>query len=187
MVVFKNIELIGAAQKGDVVSRNRFIETNLRTVKQIIYAVVGNRVTEFLGEAVIGLIRAINDLDEGRLVNHDYNGYFYHRIRFHLLRVLQGIRFVERREAGFSRGLAELGYQEPDDHGQDSYERLYASLDCLSTRHRHIFEARLNGETLHQVSQRYGISKERVRQIQDQASHKLRVHLIDQVLNLPVA
>ena len=48
-------------------------------------------------------------------------------------------------------------------------------LEMLSGRERDVMERRLNGETLNEISVTYGISKERIRQVEALALRKLRL------------
>ena len=66
---------------------------------------------------------------------------------------------------------------EADEWESDSSERLRAAMDRLDDRSRDILERRWIGEekaTLHQLADKYGVSAERIRQIESNALTKLR-------------
>jgi len=66
---------------------------------------------------------------------------------------------------------------EADEWESDSTERLRAAMDRLDDRSRDILERRWIGEekaTLHQLADKYGVSAERIRQIESNALTKLR-------------
>jgi RNA polymerase sigma-32 factor len=60
---------------------------------------------------------------------------------------------------------------------EDTAERLTQALETLDDRSRHILQSRWMGEdkaTLHELADRYGVSAERIRQIEANAIKKLR-------------
>jgi RNA polymerase sigma-32 factor len=62
----------------------------------------------------------------------------------------------------------------------DRRERLYAALSGLDERSKTILKARWLSEkkqTLHELAQQFGVSAERIRQIEKNAMKKMRVHL----------
>jgi RNA polymerase sigma-32 factor len=66
---------------------------------------------------------------------------------------------------------------ETADFNDDATERMAAALDILDDRSRHIIESRWLSEdklTLHELADEYGISAERVRQVEANAIKKLR-------------
>ena len=66
---------------------------------------------------------------------------------------------------------------ERSDSEDDEINRLYSALEALDERSRAILEARWLSEqkaTLHQLADRYGVSAERIRQIEKSAMHKLK-------------
>lgn len=61
-------------------------------------------------------------------------------------------------------------------------ERLYAALEQLDERSRTILEARWLGEpkvTLQELAERYGVSAERIRQVEKAAMKKIKSQLVD--------
>lgn len=66
---------------------------------------------------------------------------------------------------------------EADDWEEDSSNRLAAALDTLDERSRDIVQSRWltdDKSTLHDLAGRYGVSAERIRQIESNAITKLR-------------
>jgi RNA polymerase sigma-32 factor len=66
---------------------------------------------------------------------------------------------------------------ESEEWEQDSNDRLRSALSRLDARSRNIVELRFLAEekaTLHELADKYGVSAERVRQIETSAMHKLR-------------
>ena len=69
---------------------------------------------------------------------------------------------------------------EQQDTEADQRERLYAAIEGLDERSRTILQERWLGDskaTLHQLAERYGVSAERIRQIEKAAMLKLRGQL----------
>ncbi len=70
---------------------------------------------------------------------------------------------------------------ESSDSEEDDKNRLYLALDGLDERSKQILEARWLEEkkmTLHELADKYGVSAERIRQIEKAAMGKLKAHLI---------
>ena len=64
----------------------------------------------------------------------------------------------------------------------DKKELLYSSIDILDERERKILEARRlneNPKTLEELSKKYNISRERIRQIETKAFEKLQKSMIN--------
>ncbi len=69
---------------------------------------------------------------------------------------------------------------EREDTVADRRERLFSALEVLDDRSRTILEARWLAEkkqTLHELAQQFGVSAERIRQIEKNAMNKMRVQL----------
>jgi RNA polymerase sigma-32 factor len=69
---------------------------------------------------------------------------------------------------------------EQADSEADDKSRLYAALEGLDERSRTILQSRWLAEkkaTLHQLAERYGVSAERIRQIEKSAMQKIRVEI----------
>jgi len=72
---------------------------------------------------------------------------------------------------------------EQEDTGVDQHERLHSALACLDERSQDILQQRWLSEdkaiTLHSLAEKYGVSAERVRQLEKNAMKKLRQHMIN--------
>jgi RNA polymerase sigma-32 factor len=69
---------------------------------------------------------------------------------------------------------------EREDTEKDQHERLYAALAGLDERSKIILQARWLSEkkqTLHELADQFGVSAERIRQIEKNAMNKMRVQL----------
>ncbi len=69
---------------------------------------------------------------------------------------------------------------ERQDEQDNDREQLYSALDGLDERSKAILEARWLREkkaTLHELAERFGVSAERIRQIEKNAMNKLKKHL----------
>ena len=69
---------------------------------------------------------------------------------------------------------------EREDTEQDDRERLYAALSGLDERSKTILKARWLSEkkqTLHELAEQFGVSAERIRQIEKNAMNKMRLQL----------
>jgi RNA polymerase sigma-32 factor len=69
---------------------------------------------------------------------------------------------------------------EREDTASDRRDRLYAALEGLDERSKVILRARWLTEkkqTLHELAQQFGVSAERIRQIEKNAMKKMRIHL----------
>ncbi|MDO6526111.1 RNA polymerase sigma factor RpoH [Motilimonas sp. 1_MG-2023] len=67
------------------------------------------------------------------------------------------------------------------DQHQQGQDKLYQKLAQLDDRSRDIIEARWlseNKATLHELAEKYGVSYERIRQLEGQAIGKLRAHIL---------
>lgn len=64
--------------------------------------------------------------------------------------------------------------------GEQGREQLYAAIECLDERSQDILQQRWfadNKATLHDLADKYGVSAERVRQLEKNAMKKLRQHM----------
>ena len=66
---------------------------------------------------------------------------------------------------------------EADDYQEHNQQRLYNALEGLDERSRDIMQSRWlteNKSTLHELADKYGVSAERIRQLENNAIKKLR-------------
>ena len=81
------------------------------------------------------------------------------------------------RQAVHPQALVQQQRQQSDN---DQRQRLYAALADLDERSRIILQARWLGEkksTLHELADQFGVSAERIRQLEKNAMNKLKVRL----------
>lgn len=179
--------------------RNPLVERNLKLAYKFAgrYArgYSGPLFEEYLSHATLGLIEGAERWDAGRGIGFaTYCVYWIRR------RILEGIRgrclihiphyytFAERRglEARLRPGPIPAeewgpaaregaGVVEEEDERRRRREKLEALLGRLDARDREVLRRRFFlGETLDEVGARVGVSKERVRQIEQKAVRRLR-------------
>ena len=180
------------------VTRNAIVEANLRLVFALAkrYATPGSPAfDEFVSEGNLALMRAADRFDFSRGVKFStyatwavVNGFNAH---------LKKKRNVERRQiSDQTDGVAE---SLTDHRESPAHERVLSELkrgvatllDQLNERERAIIEARfgfgqeLRQPTLRELGDRLGVSKERIRQLQERALHKLRGVASRERIDLP--
>ena len=70
---------------------------------------------------------------------------------------------------------------EADDWSNDAHSRMYRALETLDDRSRDILDSRWLTEekqTLHELAEKYGVSAERIRQIEKNAMKKVREQML---------
>jgi RNA polymerase primary sigma factor len=171
--------------------KNRLVKSNLRLVVNIAKRHVGNSSNffELVSDGNISLMRAVEKFDYAR--GFKFSTYASWAIIKNYARTIPREhsrlgRFVTGKDELLD--MADLhsrfdgdGVQELDSSVRQSIEQM---LDQLSSREREVIERRfglgdsLGPQTLKQVGKKFGVTKERVRQIESRALDKLR-HLID--------
>ena len=164
--------------------KNAIVRANLRLVVSIARKHLrGNAVglLELVSEGNITLMRAVDSFDVGR--GHRFSTYATFALMKGFARSVPQMLTAARRAAA---GDDEMLAQVPDRHGggdvnrlvqRDEIDRLLSGLDA---RERSVVSAHygldggVGGATYEQVGQRLGLSKERVRQIEQCALAKLR-------------
>jgi RNA polymerase sigma factor (sigma-70 family) len=167
--------------------KNRIIQANLRLVVNIAKRHVGLHTNffELISDGNMSLIRAVDKFDYMR--GFKFSTYASWAIMKNFARsVPQAGKRLERFQTGrdelleTSRDLrfeGEEPYREPDVTVRQSIERV---LDQLEEREREIVMRRFglgdvrSPQTLEEVGQHFGVTKERVRQIEGRALNKLR-------------
>jgi RNA polymerase primary sigma factor len=61
---------------------------------------------------------------------------------------------------------------------REELERLSGAFNVLTTREREVIRRRMGEETLEQIGERFGLTKERIRQIETKAKERLRLALV---------
>lgn len=179
------------AQANEV--KNRLVKANLRLVVNIAKRHVGSSSNffELISDGNISLMRAVEKFDYGR--GFKFSTYASWAIIKNYARTIpqenyRMDRFVTGKDelldlAGETGrgGGSEDGITELDDSVKQSIEQV---LHKLTPREREVIERRfglgesMGPQTLQEVGQKFGVTKERVRQIETRALDKLR-HMID--------
>jgi RNA polymerase sigma factor (sigma-70 family) len=167
--------------------KNRLVKSNLRLVVNIAKRHIGSvsNFFELVSDGNISLMRAVEKFDYSR--GFKFSTYASWAIMKNYARTIpeenyRMDRFMtgkdELLEAGADQRFAtDEGIQELDSGVKESIEEV---LEKLTPREREVIERRfgLGGgpgpQTLEEVGQRFGVTKERVRQIETKALEKLR-------------
>jgi RNA polymerase sigma factor (sigma-70 family) len=166
--------------------KNRIIQSNLRLVVNIAKRHVGPQTNffELISDGNMSLIRAVDKFDYTR--GFKFSTYASWAIMKNFARSVpqDGVR-----RDRFMTGRAELlemskdlrfegdeGYHEPDISVRQNIEKV---LDQLESREREIVMRRfglgeMQAQTLEEVGKHFGVTKERIRQIETRALNKLR-------------
>lgn len=177
--------------------RNQIIEANLRLVFSIAkrYASVGSAAfDEFMGEGHVTLMRAVEKFDFSRGVK--FSTYATWAIVNGCNALLKKQSTLQRQQ--FSHSPDDIEDMLPDHRVtageeqsvQDIRQAVGELLLGLNSRERAIIEARFGFDvhqspTLKEIGADLGISKERVRQLQQRALDKLRALAESQKMELP--
>lgn len=167
-------------------TRNEIACANLRLVSSICrrLAASGEDFDELFGEANPILLKAIDKFDYSR--GYRFSTYATHAVQRHIYRVLGRVGKRRKREISSQESLQAapsevVGDDEPSaQQVLDAAESIIGRLgEVLDEREQIIIRARygLNEEekprTLRELSAQLGLSKERIRQLQQQAIEKL--------------
>ncbi len=171
--------------------KNRIVKANLRLVVNIAKRHIGNvsNFFELISDGNISLMRAVEKFDYSR--GFKFSTYASWAIirnyartipeeNYHMDRFMTGRdELIEAR--GDMNRPDEEAIQSLDTSVKESIENV---LEKLNEREREVIERRFglgqftNPQTLEEVGRRFGVTKERIRQIEGKAIEKLR-HLID--------
>ncbi len=174
-------ELLEAAMK----VKNEIVRANLRLVVSIAkrHVTNGQDIFELISDGNISLMRAVEKFDYSR--GFKFSTYGSWALMKNFARsVPQQRQLRERYQTGRDELLESIGVCWPDETESDylvavrsSIERM---LDTLDGRERSILRQRFGLDdhgracTLEQIGNRFGVSKERIRQIESRAMTKLR-------------
>ena len=175
-------------------AKNRIIQANLRLVVNIAKRHVGPQANffELISDGNMSLMRAVDKFDYTR--GFKFSTYASWAIMKNFARSVpqEGVRrdrFMTGRDEllEMSRDLrfeGEEGYREPDISVRQNIERI---LDQLEQREREIVMRRFGlgempAQTLEEVGKHFGVTKERIRQIETRALSKLRALLSPEAL-----
>lgn len=180
------IQRVEADLQQAVEVRNRIVRSNLRLVVALArkLSTSVDQMSELIGEATLPLIRAVELFDIG--LGNRFSTYATWAVRNHMLRCLKRRQStLERVSAQDQLWLDRMPDQrsDPDDEVRrsaqhlDSVQRLLATLtdrERLVITARFGLEGQPHGQSLHDIADRIGLSKERVRQIALAAISKLQ-------------
>ena len=63
---------------------------------------------------------------------------------------------------------------ELESHERDIVDMVRTALECVTARHKRVLELRLDGARLEDIGKELGITKERVRQIENEGKKRIR-------------
>lgn len=185
----RNNELVRRVKLGDKDAERCLIEENLGFIKYILNRSAHEDTELYLCDAYLAVIRSAHAFDETKglsfltLAGHAiFNAYRTQR-RDEMGKVQEKIKlselFVDGNRYSHKWEPTQLGVTYPDIiANSEEYELLLAefrkNLQHLSELERDVLLCRAKGVTLREAGDRFGISKERIRQIQNYALQKLR-------------
>ena len=166
--------------------RNRIVGSNLRLIVALARKLSDSldQMSDLIGEATVPLIRAVELFDVG--LGNRFSTYATWAVRNHMLRCLK------KRQANHERftncndqsleGLVDFREEAREDQGQQQKTEVavHELLTHLSDREQAVIKARFGlggqpaGQSLQDIAEQIGLSKERVRQIALAAIDKLR-------------
>jgi RNA polymerase primary sigma factor len=164
--------------------KNRIVERNLRLVVSIAKTRLGSgyRLPECVSDGNLALIQAVDGFDFAR--GNKFSTYATLAIRHHLARSRRrSIRRVGQSLVPYEEDLIapDSGVEEPEH--EEARDRMKSAvgrwLGRLDERERRVLASHYGigdapGQTLVQIGRELGITKERVRQIEDRARAKMR-------------
>ena len=165
--------------------KNEIVQANLRLVVSIAKRHVyrGQDLFELVSDGNVSLMRAVDKFDYTR--GYKFSTYASWALMKNFARSIpEQRRHVERYQTGWDTLFDSVGLRQPEEAETDQLVSLrgtvHRMLATLDTRERSIIQQRYGlddgGEpqTLEQIGRRFGVSKERVRQLEARALTKLR-------------
>jgi RNA polymerase primary sigma factor len=165
--------------------KNEIVQANLRLVVSIAKRHVyrGQDLFELVSDGNVSLMRAVDKFDYTR--GYKFSTYASWALMKNFARSIpEQRRHVERYQTGWDSLFDSVGLHQPEETESDQLASLrgtvHRMLASLDTRERSIIQQRYGlddgGEpqTLEQIGRRFGVSKERVRQLEARALMKLR-------------
>jgi RNA polymerase primary sigma factor len=175
--------------------KNELVQANLRLVVSIAkrHMRPGQDLFELVSDGNISLMRAVEKFDYTR--GFKFSTYASWAIMKNFARSIpEQRRHGERYQTGWDEMLDAVSAYTPDEVESDYVaavrERIDGMLEVLDEREQSILKQRygLDGhrvpQTLQQIGERFGVSKERVRQLEARAITKLRAGYEDDVAQL---
>ncbi len=165
--------------------KNELVQANLRLVVSIAkkHLRPNQDLFELISDGNIALMRAVDKFDYSR--GFKFSTYGSWAIMRSFTRLIpERHQHNERYQTGWDELLESMAYVGPDEFESDYLATLRAAVDgMLETlderegdilRHRYGLDSRGQPQTLEQVGRRFGVSKERIRQLEGRAMNKLR-------------
>jgi RNA polymerase primary sigma factor len=165
--------------------KNEIVQANLRLVVSIAKRHVhrGQDLFELVSDGNVSLMRAVDKFDYSR--GYKFSTYASWALMKNFARSIpEQRRHIERYQTGWDTLFDSVGLRQPEEAETDQLASLrgtvHRMLASLDTRERSIIQQRYGlddgGEpqTLEQIGRRFGVSKERVRQLEARALTKLR-------------
>ena len=189
--------LIIEAKNDNLEAKNKILTSNLRFVFDVArkYRGSGVPMADLISEGNIGLTKAIGKFDETKGVKFiSYAVWWIRQSILDCIKKTKSTSDMETRESDFEPdandfNIASVGFVEEDDDYEMSQDKICGKvgelLDTLSERERDIVKLYFgiggNKEcNLGDISEKYGLSKERVRQIKKNALKKMRVKVMSE-------
>jgi len=180
------LDRIDADIRQSIEIRNRIVRSNLRLVVALARKLSTSldQMSELIGESAAPLIRSVELFDIS--LGNRFSTYATWAVRNHMLRCLKRRRTNQERMSGYDHvWLDRLPGKDsnPDEEVRLTAERSAAVqrlLMSLNDRERDVIAARFGlhgqpaGQSLQDIAERIGLSKERVRQIAIAALEKLQ-------------
>lgn len=188
----RQAELRELSKAGDEQAREELICTSIPLAIKIAreFPITGTTLEDRIQEAVLTLTRCADrwEPEKSRL-----STYLSAAVKFRLCRMIRHERLVR---PPYSTPITELRSTEPlvdfaniqedqlpyvvDDHDREHQERLESIRQArllLPKRLQDVLGSRSKGKTLREIGERLGLSKERVRQLEEEALRLLREQL----------
>jgi RNA polymerase sigma factor (sigma-70 family) len=180
------VDQVEADLREAVSVRNRIVRGNMRLIVALARKLAVNldQMSELIGEATVPLIRAVELFDVG--LGNRFSTYATWAIRNHMFRCLKRQQASRDRTSGIDPLHLDRLPDERTDPEEDALlsiqrvESVRCLLTSLNDRERLVIAARYGldgeprGQSLQEIADRVGLSKERVRQIALTAIEKLR-------------
>lgn len=193
----RDLDKLEALLSQAVEVKSFLIRSNLRLVVSIAKRHIrpGANFFEMVSDGNMSLIRAIEKFDYTK--GNKFSTYATWAIMKNFARTIPAENTVLNR---FRTGNDEIFFMSSDTRpnpyeaesvNSQQHEMLMSILDQLEDREREIIvrryglEANSEPETLEQVGQRFGVTKERVRQIESRTIQKIRKLAVDEQIDFP--
>lgn len=182
LAAMRDLNRLDGLWQGVIETRNEIVRSNLRLVVSVArkHVRTGVAIGELVSDGTITLMRAVDGFDVHR--GHRFSTYATLALMKGFARSVPQMLSAARRSGG---AADELLASVPDRHHSAmpdrllQHDELHELLARLDTRERSVLSAHYGLEagapaTYEQLGERFGLSKERIRQIEQRALRKLR-------------